>query len=286
MQTLPKPVDHQGNAWMPAAVFALCISKVRNPALRRRLMAIRPLIEAAGTAYDAAAAAATLHEVARAANVGAVTAEEMVAVYTDRMAKKGRPGRPVYDRLILAPRNQQCPLCGIGVVKTLDHHLPKAHYPALVVMPNNLIPACHWCQTAKKEAYPGCGTEQTLHPYFDDVGNARWLIATVNQTVPAAFTFSVQGPPGWDPDLVERLRSHMKAFDLATLYAANAARELAGRRGTLRRLHNAGGPDAVRARLQEDATSWEEEMPNSWLTAMYHAAAASDWLCDGGFIPG
>jgi len=51
----------------------------------------------------------------------------------------------------------------------------------------------------------------------------------------------------------------------------------------LTKLYNAGGSDAVRAHLREELNSIEEDQKNSWVTAMYRGAIASDWFCDGGF---
>jgi len=51
----------------------------------------------------------------------------------------------------------------------------------------------------------------------------------------------------------------------------------------LTKLYDAGGSDAVRAHLREELNSIEEDQKNSWVTAMYRGAIASDWFCDGGF---
>lgn len=283
MRKLPKPCDKNGAAFAPKDVFDLCISNVRNADLKARLHDERDAIARAAVDYDKAAAAARLHKIERHTDIGDVTKDEMIDVYTKRMVPKSQPGRPVYDRIISAPKHQRCPLCDVGAVNTLDHHLPKTEYAILSVTPNNLIPSCMWCQRAKKTGYPTSAGEQTIHPYFDDFESAAWLQAEVVESTPAAFRFFIQAPADWDDTNVQRLKSHLVTFELPLLYSENAGSELSGIRHRLNRIFNAGGSDAVQKHLQEEAVSWEQESRNSWKAAMFRAAAASDWFCEGGF---
>ena len=152
-----------------AASYDLCISRVRNRSLRTRLRSVRPNVTSAAANYVTLAETSLLHTFPRSANVaGAVTKEEMGAVYTARMVGKKGPGRGLYDALIAGATRGRCPLCGVGQVTTLDHHLPKSKFPVLSVTPANLVPACTWCQNAKLEGFPRTAEEQTIHPYFDD----------------------------------------------------------------------------------------------------------------------
>lgn len=283
MKKLPKPYDQHGVEFVAQDVFALCISRIRKAELKLRLADKQGRVSKAAAKYDTAAAAALLHTLVRQSSVGNVTKDEMISVYTSRMVKQ--PGRPVYDRIILAPKNQKCPLCGIGTVNTLDHHLPKTEYPILAVVPNNLIPSCEWCQGEKGTTYPTSAGEQTIHPYFDDFDSEIWLRAEVVHSIPASFRFFVQTPANWDAVICQRLNSHLDTFNLRVLYSANAGGELSGIRGRLNRLFNAGGSEEVRNHLREEALSWTEDSNNSWKAAMYTAAADSDWFCGGGFAP-
>lgn len=159
--------------------FATCISSVRDQTLKAQLVAATSAVVAEEHTYDLAAAQRTLHTLGRQTTVGAVSRVEMEKVYTDRMAKQGSPGRPIYDQ-ILAAANERCPLCGFRQATTLDHQLPKKHYPALVVTPINLVPACKDCNKAKSSNFPTKAEEVSLHPYYDDVENDRWLYADVH----------------------------------------------------------------------------------------------------------
>lgn len=277
MRTLAKPDD------TATAVFRLCISRVRNRDLKRRLVCIEPLIVSAAEDYDTAAEAAVLHTFPQSTDIGPVTRDEMIDVYAGRMVAETQPGRVVYDRLLNAPVLGRCPLCGVGLVKTLDHHLPKTQYSALSVTPTNLIPSCYWCQFSKRQGYPRTADEQTLHPYYDDFTNDTWLRAEVIDTRPASFSFFVDPPNGWGEDAANRLRSHMQTFSLYDLYTSNAGGELLNMHHRLNGLFIEDGAGAVRTYLLAEAATRRAAHLNSWETATYDAAAASDWFCDGGF---
>jgi hypothetical protein len=189
----------------------------------------------------------------------------------------------VYDKLLAVPINGICPLCGLRTVSTLDHHLPKASFPALAVTPINLVPACSDCNRAKIDILIVGPDEQTIHPYFDDVENEPWLAAEIAVNNLVSVRFIVDAPRNWNALKTARVEYHFSIFKLAALYAAHAAEELAGIRFQLNLIFDRGGQDAVRAHLAEQADSRESSHVNSWQTAFYKAAAASTAFCSGGF---
>ncbi|MFJ4518444.1 HNH endonuclease [Streptomyces sp. NPDC088816] len=215
-----------------------------------------------------------------------MTTQEMIAVYTNRMAKKQAAGRPIYDDLILAAKDGRCPLCGQRPVSTLDHHLPKTLYPALAVDPLNLVPSCADCNKLKLDVTPRSSEEETLHPYFDDVEHDSWLKAEVIEVAPAALRFFVDPPAAWSPTLIRRARLHFKTFGMASLYASQAAQELGNIKYYLTQLYEVGqkrGAQRVQDHLAEQAESRRRAHINSWQSATYQALADSAWYCDGGF---
>ncbi|MDA8230959.1 MAG: hypothetical protein M0006_06445 [Magnetospirillum sp.] len=236
MWTLDRP------EYSARVTFTTCISNVRDDGLKARLQGVTQAVVDASSAFDAAAQQQTLHEIGRQPVVGGiVTTAEMGKVYADRMVKKGAPGRHIYDDIIAAPPQGRCPLCGQRPVSTLDHHLPKAHYPALAVAPLNLVPSCSDCNKAKLDGIPRTSAEVSLHPYFDDVDGERWLVAEVIETQPAAVRFKVVIPPTWDGTLGQRVHHHFKTLGLGRLYASEAAEELTNIRHQLINLRVAAG---------------------------------------------
>lgn len=263
--------------------FTTCISRVRLPALKAKLAAATQAIRDASDAYVAAAEAQALDQIVRDPLVnGTVTTAEMEAVYTGRMATQNGPGRAIYDNIFAAAKGR-CPLCAHRTVTTLDHHLPKAHYPALAVVPVNLVPACGDCNKAKLASVPHAPEDVSIHPYFDDVTEERWLYADVVEVVPASVRFRVEPSSAWDPLLAERVRRHFRRLKLSSLYGSEAAEELLNIRHLLIGLQASGGADHVRAYLEEYAASCLTGRLNGWRAAAYEAWAESDWFCEGGF---
>lgn len=284
MKTLPKPCDDNGTPLDVADIFEQCQRTIRSATRRAAMLAIKPQLSQTAVDYNQKASTAQLHLFPRQNVLGTVSQVELNNLYTQKLVPKEGPGRAYYEKIMGTPY-QLCPLCGIGTVNTLDHHLPKAKYPALSITPSNLVPACQWCQDPKQkgEKFPTRKEEQTFHPYFDYFDSDIWLQAEVIETTPASFRYFVVQPPGWSNLSVERLKYHMDVFKLATLYARNAGRELVGLRGMLKRLLDVGGGEAVRIHMSDCADSWGQNEKNSWKDAMYRAAAASVWFCDGGF---
>jgi hypothetical protein len=264
--------------------FTVCISRVREPALKAKLTAATHVICDASDAYEAAAEVQALDQILRDPLVnGTVTTAEMEAVYTGRMAKQSGPGRAIYDDIFAAAKGR-CPLCAHRTVTTLDHHLPKAHYPVLAVVPANLVPACSDCNKAKLASVPHAPEDVSIHPYFDDVAGERWLYADVVEVAPAAMRFRVEPSAAWDPLLAERVRRHFRGLKLSSLYGSEAAEELLSIRHLLIELQASGGIDHVRAHLEEHAESCLAGRLNGWRGAAYEAWADNDWFCSGGFI--
>ena len=272
-------------AYSAKDAFAACISRVRVSALKTRLTAATQAIIDASDAYEVAGGTQALHQIVREPLVNSsVTTAEMEAVYTSRMAKQTGPGRVVYDDIFAAAKGR-CPFCAHRTVTTLDHHLPKAHYPALAIAPLNLVPSCSDCNKAKLARFPHAAEDVSLHPYFDDVGDERWLFAEVVEVAPATLRFRIEPPVTLDPLLAERLRRHFRGLNLSALYGSEAAEELLNIRHLLTSLQASGGKKFVRAYLEEHAESCLDGRLNGWRGAAYQAWAMSDWFCEGGFRP-
>jgi len=245
MKYLSPPIDENQQPLNAGNVYETCVSMVRDSTLRRRLRSIRSEVEDEAIDYDTKAAGGRLYRKRPHSEVGAISGDEMVKVYTQRMVPKKSKGRPTYDRIMSAPEHRKCPLCGIGTVNTLDHYLPKTSFPIFSVTPNNLVPVCEWCQGEKGEYYPNAKGDQLLHPYFDDVDHDIWLAAEVVVGVPAGFKYYAAPPANWSRSAKKRVMTHLKELNLPVLYSSNAGSRLAEIRGRLEKLHQKGGLNAV-----------------------------------------
>jgi len=262
------------------AVYQSCIRNA-HPKTKTRLAGLEDSVTDAARRFEEAAVAAALHTLADLKDqpTDGTTRTELTKNYTQRMVRRGTAGRAHYDQIKASAPLGRCPLCGHRLVETIDHQLPKQSYPLLAVVPTNLVPACRSCNTIKGEIVPVSAAEQTLHPYFDDLGDQQWLHARVHEVAPAVVQFLVDPPTQWDQVLADRVRRHFRIFQLAELYGAQAAEETAALRYYLR------GKDAsvLSAHLQETADSWFHVDRNHWKAAMYQALAKSDWYINGGF---
>lgn len=277
MRKLAKPIDDVGE------VFLACISGFRNHNLKSRLASVKIDIVSAAVDFELAASSNTLHTLIPQNDInGIVTKQEMLDVYTNGMVSNSL-GRKIYDKLLASPVHSRCPLCGQGTVRQLDHHLPKAFYPALAVVPANLIPSCYDCNKAKLDAKPISAECETIHPYFDDIESDLWLHARVIEESPTGIQFFVKAPENWNDVKSKRVKHHFKTFKLSSLYTSLAASELSGIQYSLTNLFSKAGDQGVKAYLRDQALSREKAYLNSWQAAMYKALADSDWYCSGGF---
>lgn len=277
MRPLPRPTDAAYDTYLT------CIDGVRSSIDWRMLAAHADRVRDCAEYFMAAARHANVHLLEeKVFRPQSDTDREILAkVYGSQMARQGRPGREVYDRLRAAA--DICPLCGVGRVTTLDHHLPKSIFLYLVVAPDNLIPACADCNKRKTSTVPARAEDQTLHPYFDDIDDATWLVGNVREEAPPSVEFSIVAPPHRSASLLARVEHHFELFDLARLYSINAAEEIAGLSDELAAVFDRAGADAVHEHLDMQAHSRRTSRRNCWQAATYRALANSTWYCSGGF---
>ncbi|UZJ79566.1 HNH endonuclease [Fictibacillus sp. KU28468] len=278
MRKVKKPSD------LPKDVLLTCISNYQDEDLITRMESAARHIVAASDLFEEKVTSKTLHTFEPHEGVsGIVSTQEMKNVYNDKLAKKGQPGRDIYDRILNAPKLNKCPICGHRVVSTLDHHLPKAKFPALSVTPINLIPSCFDCNKTKTAARPLSAEEETLHPYFDDVEEDLWLKAKILEVKPIAFIFFVTQPENWDDLKYMRAKNHLKIFELGRLFSINAAEEYTMRELTLKRIYSKAGSEGLKIQLQDYAESAEAVHLNSWQSAMFRALEDSNWYLNNYF---
>lgn len=278
MRTLPIPADTQ------ASVFALCIGGVADDGLQARLMAVSALLTASGTNYEAHALAQSLHLVPRLTSVGKVSKEELKALYGDHLSSETGAARDVYDRIRNSSPNKRCPLCGVGTVAQVDHHLPKSRYPDLAVLLANLVPTCHFCNDKKKAKYPKVACEQTFHPYYDiHLTSSTWVRATLNPGPPPVMVFDTDPPTTWTQTDKDRVTRHFVVCGLSTTFTSNANDELPVIRDRLKLQASRGGQSAVQSFLNEECLVHSVRL-NSWQYAVYRALAADALFVGGGYL--
>jgi hypothetical protein len=267
-----------------AVVFPICVSTVGNAAFRGRLTACQTLVNDAENEFDNKITKGLIHTILPETLVnGNVTNIDLKKLYTGQMVAKPQ-GRVYYDQLLMSAPQGLCPLCSHGEATTLDHYLPKTKFPRLSTVPINLVPACKDCNTGKLADSPSGPTDETLHPYYDNIENVKWLSADVNKTQPVSLTFRVSVHSTWDALLSARVVSHLDCFNLNILYASQAGRRLSGMKFNLENIFSSPeGAAGVKKYLTAEAASYEHVNLNSWESAMYRSLSEDDWFCAGGF---
>lgn len=277
MYTLDKPAMPVGD------ILTQCIGAAADPDLESRLEAIRPAIEGGTAIYEAHVAAATLHVLPRPGSIGAVSKEELMALYSDNLSATRGAARPTYNAIKNAAPNKLCPLCSIGSVAHLDHHLPKSKYLCFSILPVNLVPACHFCNDTKKARFPATAGEQTFNPYYDGhLLQDQWVVASLDPGPPPVLVFTANAPLTWPATDRERVARHFIVCGLATTFTTNANSLLSSLKARLTPLFVRGGAAEVRAYLADERDAHAAK-PNSWQFACYQALEADAWFVGGGF---
>lgn len=261
-----------------------CVSSIRDEDLKQRLRQIEDAVGNSEKIYATYGKAAKLYLIKGTDSIhGLVTSAEMDRVYNNTFVKSVKT-RSIYDKIKKACENDVCPLCGQRTVFQLDHYLPISEFPVYGVTAINLVPTCSDCNKLKLAHVPTAPDEQTLHPYFDDIEQERWLYATVLKVKPAALTFSVVPPPTWTAIKAARVATHFRIFGLGALYSTHAAVEMNNMRYSLEKLSiGLDSASMISAHLRDRAESCAAAYLNSWQTATLDALANSEWFCSGGF---
>jgi hypothetical protein len=208
-----------------------------------------------------------------------------VAIHAAYMEiQQGRRLHELRERLKLAA--SRCPFCAIGGVTDLDHHLPRAAFPALSVYSRNLVPACNTCNNKKRAIAEDAPNRQFVHAYLDDIPNERFLATEVVITgAGITFEFRIERTPGMSAELHQRLVFQVGRLELNRRYRAEVNLFWTSQEVSL---GDAYGSDSnllrVREFLVRSAAVMERRFGlNDWRTALLLDCSAVDAFCDGGF---
>jgi hypothetical protein len=192
------------------------------------------------------------------------------------------------EQLLLSVLVAQCPFCGIGEARTLDHYLPKERFPEFSVLPINLVPSCPICNNLKRDRVLNAGTDirMFVHPYFDVVPNVDFMVVNARLEENALIlAYRLQRPAEMHARTFRRLQSHFEELDLADRYRRMGLNNLGEQYPALSRTYGQEAlADRVAEKLLEVAQDYEASRgPNHWLAKLYRALASLRAFCDGGF---
>ncbi|MFK0202059.1 HNH endonuclease signature motif containing protein [Streptomyces lavendulae] len=266
----------------PVDSFLACVRTSRPRERREKLLAVEGTVRKAGQALRCATSSRTLHTLQEEDfAVDSPPAKDFVEwAYGNGMETV--QGSKIRDALMAAPRDERCPMCSTGIVRQLDHIVPKSRFPALCVDPLNLVPVCERCNLRKGNMHPRTAEETLLHPYLDRIPHDRWLHGrTVHDHGMVRLEFFVTPPPSWDSTLASRVTHHFGFFELGQLYASEAVRTVSDVTYRLHLLRARGGAAVVRRYLEEEAETRFAVDANSVSGVTYSTLAADDRYCQG-----
>lgn len=278
MMRLPQP------AYEYATTIDTCVEGIVGlPLLRAKLMAGKNRLIEAGQHYATLANLGTLYTIQPNANeddetvaFADLTSAELGKIYRQYFVPADKPARRIYDSLLKAA-DENCPFCGgIGTPTTIDHFLPKAHFPQYAVFPPNLVPSCKDCNMGEKgEVFATTAEDQFIQPYVDHdyFFTTQWIFANFHPGVderPGRVQYYVAPPDDWPAHDKAKAEKHFKDFNIAYRYgiaAGKAFRTVLNQIETMQRSGDDIG-HIIRTLLEPAATSM---FANHWQTGMYQA---------------
>ena len=235
--------------------------------------------------YDDKKATNELYQIVRGTQISDIVTKKVLKdLYSERFSKKGNIARKYYDLLISLAPNGRCPQCGVRLATTLDHNLPKSKYPLLSVSSLNLIPSCTDCNKGKQTSFPRSSTDETIHPYYDDIENFTWLSCRVVNVKPFLIEYFVSDEMGVPQILFDRIFNHFNSFDLDILYKLHGIEEFSNRKLEFTKLFLKGGNELLRSHIEDGYLSRMHINRNSWQTAFYKAILEDNIFLNGGFL--
>lgn len=276
MKSLPIPaIDHE-------ELYRLCVGQTDNQADREILIAMTERVVVVGQSYHEAGILDELFALQRMP----MSADEdalMRNVYDYRLAAKSGSGRGVYDAVMLS--TDYCPYCTFGELWELDHFIPKSINPEFNVLPINLVPSCHGCNSLKRTRVPQNENDQILHPYFDRLPtNVRWLFADIEfEANGPMLAYRVQLNAAHHPVLSSRLEYHFRELELGWRFRREAASILNELELEVTQRNHELNAGQMSEHFADRAEQLASRNPNSLETAAYYAAAASPQYCSGNF---
>jgi 5-methylcytosine-specific restriction endonuclease McrA len=222
--------------------------------------------------------------------------EDVLAQYVKYVAGQGRPdvveksrewpeGPQYYalyeflsDRRALAAlrlelrmaANGRCLLCSNRSVDGLDHHLPRSEYPALSILPVNLVPACARCNTLKGNDCDAPIARQFVHPYFDNLPQDKsWLTCEAFDAAGVwSPVFSIDDTSIPDPETRERIAWQFDTLKLADEYHEASVKHVAGRLRAWSTTVRDGGVGTLIRQLELEMMSEADENGASYWKAV------------------
>ncbi|MER9585871.1 HNH endonuclease signature motif containing protein [Mesorhizobium sp. M0276] len=191
-------------------------------------------------------------------------------------------GRLAALREQLLASTDQCPYCGFGEPRDLDHYLPRSVYGELAIYPRNLIPSCSPCNNAKRTIVPGLGPAHgpgLIHAYFQALPDIEFLKAQITFEGGALEVRFWIGSPDLEADLAAKLEFQLGRLKLNERFRSQINKFLSEQR-TAMRMFNEISPELFAQYLGRCANSLSGSFGrNDWRVALLRALSEHPEFC-------
>jgi 5-methylcytosine-specific restriction endonuclease McrA len=197
----------------------IAISGGKNDPRRKRLRRLRPYIQKRFETYWLNRAA--LETIPR-RTWNKVADDAMEHCYTGGTAARTTMLTALLEQI--QPNPNLCPYCLLRQPTSLDHFLPKDHFPEFSVLAWNLVYVCDPCNRKKGNRFVGTPRE-VINPYFDTLPDTALLHADAELTgggVRIRFCID-SADPAVPPATVALVRRHYQALALEKEYLREGA---------------------------------------------------------------
>ncbi|MCY9802678.1 hypothetical protein OTK51_04450 [Vibrio scophthalmi] len=252
----------------------------KNKPYKGRLVRIRSRVKSRYDDYDHHA---NVLENITASEITGVCSDALVKCYTSKTEEMAA----LRDELLYPDLEDfdECPFCGIGEPKTLDHYLPKEEFPEFSVLSKNLIPVCGVCNSNYKgRNWIENGNRLFLHTYYDLFPDEYLFEASVTVTNEVAIEFSTKFI-ATESYFCNIFSNHFDKLHLNKRYKRKASAEIKRKRRSLELIYRRNNSaNDVAMSLREEANGLEiDYSKNHWKPVLYRALSKSVSFCDAGF---
>lgn len=173
----------------------------------------------------------------------------------------------------------KCQFCGIEIISTYDHYLPKEKFPEFSIHALNLIPCCSTCNNKKRMIFlTELGERAIINVYYELIPNDQYLFSKIEfrSGVPIA-NYYLEKPFSHSDFLFRLILEHYSRLNLLERYRENAPEILSETRVSIISHAHPNSTDIVKNWLRTEAENMSNRHSvNNWKVALFYAMANSD----------
>ena len=203
---------------------------------------------------------------------GVVGKDEMVKLYANKFVGHNITRPKYYDKIMTLSPYQRCPICGINQVASLDHFFAKSKYPTFALSSCNLVPMCSDCNKAKGDRIYVNYEDAPMNPYYDNINDDIWLIATISKINDLIIVeYSLIQPSKWNSIKFNRLVKHFEIYKLLRKFGLQGSSLLNERITCLSEIKSMLSAEEFQSKILTEIQSYESVDLNSLESSLFRS---------------